>query len=204
MKKLITPIVFAIIALGCNSSNSNNNVNPNNQINYSIDPNLYFKISFSGKNLATYGVKSTYYLFSTPESLWSFNFTIGGFSTTTTNINGIPYTENIIKISGSTFNTGYTQYNLHSDLNAQFVISRDGNVIGSDYSLVSWYYHTITDINIGNKQYDIDTAGFHLQVSSVSLMPNGGHNIAVGTFSCNLIDGSTKIPATGSFSLYTN
>ena len=46
------------------------------------------------------------------------------------------------------------------------------------------------------KLYNLDTSSINFNVSNVGL-----HNVT-GTFTCKLIDGTTLIPASGSFNLY--
>jgi hypothetical protein len=53
------------------------------------------------------------------------------------------------------------------------------------------------DNTVGNKYYDIDSGALFI-VTRVD------DSTIEGTFSCNLLDGSTNIPATGSFSLPHN
>ena len=72
--------------------------------------------------------------------------------------------------------------------------SKSGNAIGI-YKASNQLPSQIIDLAT-SKTYVIDTATSSFNVTSVGL-----HNFT-GTFSCKLIDGTSLIPATGSFNLY--
>jgi len=77
-------------------------------------------------------------------------------------------------------------------------LDKDGNAIGNYYiKSVSTLKNYVTDKSAGNKNYDIDSG-------SVFTITKVDASIVEGNFTCKLIDGSNKIPATGSFSLKHN
>ena len=178
MKKIITIIAACISLFSCTKTSDSSTINNST---FSLDPDIYFKVTFNGKTLSSNGVLVN----GNPTDL-----NLALISTTTNN--GILSTSLFLISDGSSFNNVAHIYNLTplQTCNAEIHLQKNGNSIG----LYTVIFGSITDITVGNKRYDIDIgSAFTVTVADVKYVK--------GTFVCNLIDGTTKIPATGSFSL---
>ena len=164
---------------------------PSTGVMYSVDNNIYFTATFSGKTIKTNGIKyqvnniTATYLFNMLSYISSYNNYSGGV------------TSNLwIDVEGSTLNLSnalQSQYNIPvQQCNASIYLTRTGNAVGIYQTQYS--YCTLTDLTAGNKQYNIDA-------SSIFTVTNADATYVQGTYSGNLIDGSTKIPVTGTFKL---
>lgn len=157
-----------------------------------LDKSIYFTISFSGKTLTNYGVKSSNPLYVDAviscQNYSASTVTNNGVITTTINATILPVSS-LYSVYGIT----------DGQVDAGFILSKTGTVLGS-YQIEPYVgVGYITDQTVpGKTLYYLSTTGFVWTVTSATTT-----NIK-GTFSCNLISGSTLIPATGSFSLSTN
>jgi len=188
MKKIINLLTVVTISLSlysCTKDVSTNNTTTNNP--YTEDPNNYITATFLGKTIKTSGI-------STNPGL-ALSSTIG-----TTNNGSIIKSNITITADGKLMNNawGHTPFNYpFQSLDAYITTSKTGNAIGDytpDYSFVGTSSSsTITDL-YNSKQYNFDTTTV-FTVSSVD-----GTSFQ-GTYSGKLIDGTTKIPVTGTFKL---
>ena len=145
------------------------------------DGDNYFKVTFSGKTLESDG-----YLYmgaSIPSGYAYVNSSNNQYGTVVSNLTiQITNNENIAWGIPPT------------DCNCYISLSKIGNALGN-YTIDKFSGNYITDLNSGNKRYDIDSIGsFNITKADATLV--------VGTFTCKLIDGTSKIPAVGSFSLH--
>jgi hypothetical protein len=184
MKKiLITAASSILLMASCTQQNTpspnNNNNNGGGNTNLSnIDSSYFFKISFQNKNLYNYAVKV--------QNVITYNY--GSISTSTTN--GV--------VSSSFY---CMLYNLNSvfpnssTCSGNLFLQKLGNGTGI-YNKINQTFqgYYITD-NITSKQYFLDS-NCNFNVTAIGL------NNITGTFTCKLIDGTTLIPASGSFNLY--
>jgi hypothetical protein len=188
MKSTISFFLFIIILIFSSCKEEE----PSENIIFKEDPNNFFTATFGGKTLKTSG----------------FIFTINGITDDlsgsasivnaileTKNINGSVQTDLICSVQGSLANSSFNQlYKIPlQQLDAFIWLERSGNAVGTykiDLDLSS-----ITDLTVGNKKYDIDPATTTFNVTSADIL------WIQGTYTGNLLDGSKKIPVTGSFRL---
>jgi hypothetical protein len=182
MKKLLLAAVSSILLMAsCTQQNTpspNNNNNGGGTSVYNVDQSYFFKINFQNKALYNYGVFSTL----SPGCL-------GGPQTpllSTTTSNGVLSTEFWMGTSGE------NMYVTNANCKATFILYKSGNATGV-YTKSS--VGQIIDLTTA-KNYNIDTTTLNVNVTAV-----GVHNVT-GTITCKLIDGTTLIPATGSFNIY--
>lgn len=71
-------------------------------------------------------------------------------------------------------------------------MTRNGNATGN-YQILEGLPSTITDLTVGNKVYDLDPE------TTIFTVLSADATFVQGTYTANLIDGSGKIPVTGSF-----
>jgi hypothetical protein len=160
------------------SPNNNNNGGGSTSL-YNIDSSYFFKINFQNKALYNYAVRTNNIILGNSGAT-------GAISTTT--ISGIISTS--FQINAANANAIIN----HATCSALGFFSKSGNAIGI-YKASNQLPSQIIDLAT-SKTYVIDTATSSFNVTSVGL-----HNFT-GTFSCKLIDGTSLIPATGSFNLY--
>ena len=107
------------------------------------------------------------------------------------------YAKAYISTSNNTTNGGVTTTLwINTTLINTGFLHKDGNALGIYYA-DQFSDGYVIDKSVGNKRYDIDS-GAVFTVTKIDA------SIVEGNFTCKLIDGSTKIPATGSFSLKHN
>jgi hypothetical protein len=195
-KALLVALLATSLISACSPNNSNTSTtpstptNPGNPMGVAVDQDIFLKVSFGGKNLATYGLKFTNSAYAATA------YSVNPLFTSTTNTSGGQTNTRVVFKINPVF-TSYNSYGIQDgDLATNFAVNRTGDIVGGNYKLDPDFSRTITDKNNGNKNYDIDTAGFGMQITSVDL-----RNVK-GTFSFKLKDGSNLIPATGSFSLW--
>lgn len=174
-----------------------NPVNPNA---LAIDPNIFFTINFNGQTMTQNGLTGS-------ESSSNLNIQFAYVQINTNNNNGSVSSNLLIEVEGSSLNNARDLFNTeyHANIpvqkcNATILLTKQGNALGNyqivDYGIPANYSSNITDITIGNKKYDIDPANSAFIVTSVDV------SIVAGNFTCTLIDGANRIPASGSFRLY--
>jgi hypothetical protein len=189
MKKIINLLTVVTISLtlySCTKDDSTNNTTTNNP--YTEDPNNFITATFLGKTLKTSGI-------STNPGL-ALSSKIG-----TTNNGSIINSNITITADGKLMNNAWgTTFNYpFQSLDAYITTSKTGNAIGN-YTIFSNTYppssssgSTITDLS-NSKQYNFDTT----TVFTVSSLDGTSFQ---GTYTGKLIDGTTKIPVTGTFKL---
>jgi hypothetical protein len=177
MKKITLFLLSCVLlATACNQSSTNPTVPP--ATGYTIDSSYYFKINFNGQTLYNYGLKMS-------DGITSGLIGYAG---------ALISTQNGISTFGIS-NTGSAINSVYQHANVLPIIStftKSGNSTGL-YLANNFFTAQITDLNTA-KIYYMDTTTT-ANVTSVSV------NNVIGTFSGNLIDGTTVIPATGSFCL---
>lgn len=177
MKKITLFLLSCVLlATACNQSNTTPTTPP--ATGYSIDSSYYFKINFNGQTLYNYGLKMS-------DGITSGLIGYAGALISTQN--GISTFQ--IGNTGSAINSVYQHANV---LPIITTFTKSGNSTGL-YLANNFFTAQITDLNTA-KIYYMDTTTT-ANVTSVSV------NNVIGTFSGNLIDGTTVIPATGSFCL---
>lgn len=110
----------------------------------------------------------------------------GAFASIMTNNDGIGGVYSNLMIIGTV--VSISGVNKVGNAVGNYVTTQIGTVLNGNY---------VTDNTVGNKHYDIDS-GAIFTVTRVDA------SMIEGTFACNLLDGSTIIPATGSFLLPHN
>ena len=193
INKIITLIVVLSISLfGCSSNSSSNN--PASPNGYSLDPNTYFNLTFNGHTITTNGL-----LYNGSPNTSTDN--PNGYISTQTNPNGDIVSTFIFTVEGSGINLIRDQYfpNLpYQQCEAQIYASKSGDVIGDYNTKLTTSSVWDLSVGVGNKKYDLDNSGFHFIVSSID------GQYVTGNFTCNLIEGLTIIPASGSFKIKKN
>jgi len=183
MKKLfyLAFVSISLIFFGCTPNNPTNTSNSP----YTIDPNAFFTVNFNGTTLTSHSLLFNSY----PYYLWG--------SPIITTFNQGNEVMSLVKfdVLGSSTNSMLSAYNQNHQVqqcDASITLTKQGNATGL-YNADTFFHSTITDIAAGNKKYDIDSTNALFTISSV------GPDYIIGSFTCNLIDGSTRIPAIGSF-----
>ncbi|MFM1828888.1 MAG: hypothetical protein RL624_1129 [Bacteroidota bacterium] len=183
---LLAALVAFLFMTSCTQQNtpspSNNNNGGGSTTGYTVDSSYFFKVNFQNKALYNYGVF-------TSISVGSIIFQGGPYCTIgTSTTNGITSSvfENVSLVNSLFIN--------HATCNASWVLIKNGSSQGI-YKANNIYDTKIIDLTT-SKTYIADTSSTNINVSNVGL-----HNVT-GTFTCKLIDGTTLIPASGSFNLY--
>jgi hypothetical protein len=183
MRNLLLAAVSSILLMAsCTQQNTptpNNNNNGGGNTNLSnIDSSYFFKISFQNKNLYNYAV--------IVQNIHTINF--GSINTTTTN--GV--VSSLFSCLLPNLNSSFPN---SSTCSGNLTLQKLGNGTGI-YNKINQAFQSyyITD-NITSKSYYLDS-NCNFNVTAIGL------NNITGTFSCKLIDGTSLIPATGSFNLY--
>lgn len=154
----------------------------------SLDKGIFFSITFSGKTLTSYGI----------------NFKVPGISNKDyLYISGGTYTSNgqLVSDADLVIEPDYTLYQLkEGDVWAEFDLkSKPGSLTGT-YSFAtsgsSTYFYSDVYDNTTATSYDVDPVNSSVTITSIQ------DQVVSGEFRCNLISGSTRIPATGSFKLH--
>lgn len=170
-------------AFTCNKSEGILNDNP---YKVSLDPNTFFKISISGKSLSTNGIKfgvSSY-------ELMAFEYCYASVSTNT--VSGKLISDITLEVS-PLYSSLFGDFGIKDgDVEAYITATRNGDALGA-YTLES--YCEIVDISQAKKTYEIDQTKSNFTVTSID------SKYVKGTFNLALINGSSIIPATGTFSL---
>jgi hypothetical protein len=160
---------------------------PNNGI--VVDSSVFFKVTFSGKTISVNQVYKD-------GNLLNYDAFVSMVSTNSNT--GQTLTNLSIGVDGNSAN-GYHN-TIYPNIPwqacaANLFTQRLGDVIGVyDYCI-----GTITDLSIGvgRKEYqierDVNPSTFHLELTSIDA------RFIIGNFTCFLIDGSNRIPASGSF-----
>ena len=194
MKKLLpfVTLIIAISILSCTKESATENSL------YKEDSNNYFTATFSGKTLKTTG-----YIFNNngvTDDL-SGSLTLMNALLNTSNINATVSTDLYCSVNGSISNLSLAPlYKIPlQKLDAFLMLERTGNAVGTykiyDLGVSGYYSSNITDLTVGKKKYDLDPSTTTVTVTAADLLT------VQGTYTGNLIDGSTKIPVTGSFKL---
>lgn len=195
-QRLLTLLVITLVISASSCSKENTSLSTD----VKEDPNSYFTATFNGKTLKTSGSIIT-------RSGVIDNITYSYLPLmpilNTSNIGNTVTTNLVINIEGSTINLGRNLYKMPlQQLDALIRIERVGNAVGAykviEASLPGLYYSSITDLTVGNKEYDIDPASTTFTVTTADA------SIIQGTYTGKLIDGTTKIPVNGSFKLRKN
>lgn len=157
-----------------------------------VDPNNYFTATFAGKTIKTSGAIFT---INGSLSFTESNAAINAFLQTENDNSGGGVTSTLwISVSGSVMNLAWGDlYKFPvQDCNATIYLTRSGNATGN-YQILEGLSSTITDLTVGNKVYDLDP------VTTIFTVSSADATFVQGTYTANLIDGSNKIPVSGSF-----
>ena len=194
MKNILLVVAFLTTSLiSCNKSANNTN-----STNSTVDPNNYFTATFSGKTLKTNGL----ILNIGGVQNYGVSFGVMGASIQTTNNSGGVSTSLLLSVLGSTMNSAWsTQYQFPTQsCDASIWLTKTGNALGNytlDPVFIGLGVLTITDLTVGNKKYEIDP-------STVFTVTLADATYVQGIYSGSMVDGSTKIPVTGTFKLRKN
>ncbi len=190
--RLITILIVTLAVTSCTKDNSTSGSV------FKEDPNNSFTATFNGKTLKTVG----------------FIFTINGVtddaSGSITTMNAYLLTRNIstgvktdgmFAVRGSALNLAFGDlYKIPvQQLDASISIERLGNAVGAykitDGSFPGVYTSSIYDVTVGRKKYDLDPATTTVNITTADAL------YIQGNYTGQLIDGTTKIPVTGTFKL---
>lgn len=193
MKLKFIYLILSIVLISCSTDS---NTNDYNSSSYKEDPNNYFTASFNGKTLKTVG-----YILNTMGVTDDVTLNLANINSTisTSNSTSGSQTDVIIQAAGINMNAQSSIYKTPTQpLDAAIFINRKGNAVGS-YTLNNFgssvNQSSITDLNADNKKYDLDPA------STIVILDKIDASHLQGTFTGKLIDGSTKIPVSGTFKL---
>jgi hypothetical protein len=167
-------------------------------VKFKEDPNNFFTATFNGKT-----IKTTGFIFTINGVTDDASGSIAAMNANllTSNVAGTVKTSGTLSVSGSTLNLGAVdQYKIPvQQLDASLRIERSGNTVGTykitDFGLSGFYTSSITDLTSGKKQYDLDPASTSVNITIADAL------FIQGTYTGMLIDGSRRIPVTGSFKL---
>ena len=182
-----TSIMLAILLYSCSKNNSSPSAS--SPLSATVDKNYYFKITFKGQTFTNYGML--------------FNGTklptiLGDPSTYNNSFNQLESTLDIIsngtQLNAEFYNKPPYNYNYRQQLNVFYSIKKSGNLLGQHTG--SFSYIIITDLLIGNKQYEFEESTFSHNITAI------GVDYISGTFSGKLKEGNTLIPASGDFRVY--
>lgn len=182
MKKILLIASLIVLISSCAKDNV---TTPSNIYGASVNKDIFFSVTFNGKTLKANGL--TFSVLQYVDMLLDFMFvhiithTVSGQTQSELNLFVDPIYTSIFNLS-------------NGEVSAAMSLERIGDAVGR-YTFVDYMPNYINDYTVGNKEYKIDIATSNLTVTSVDA------KFIKGTFSCNLIDGTKKIPATGSFTL---
>jgi hypothetical protein len=203
MKQLFYIIIALSVLSFIHSCTGNNNPGggssptPSNGI--VVDSTIFFKVTFLGKTLCVYPI----YRNGIPidEGISSRSCTIATYT------NSLSQTESILKLSDGPNNESlllnYYNFNMPWKTCAFYIQTQKlGNILGSYGMNTSGY---ISDFSIGGntqKIYGIEafTVSGYVNTSNFTITSINGSYVT-GFFTCILIDGPNRIPASGSFRL---
>ncbi len=184
MKNIIVYFTCLFALFSCSKS-----ADEPNQIKSAIDPNIYFTATFSGKTIRTNG-----YTISGGGISTNLDVAAAVLNTSNNNIGGVTSTLTIM-VNASLWNPVFNMapYSLpKQQCDVSIILERKGNAVGSYTNPFS--YSAFTDLTVGKKIYEFDpTTVFTVTLADI--------NYVQGTYTGKLIDGSVKIPVTGSFKL---
>jgi hypothetical protein len=189
-------ISFTIIAISFGSCSKENN-SANSNFTAIQNKDVYFTISFSGKTLTSYGIKFL------KAAGYADNDFIYSLSKTFTDL-GQTYSTFYADIRPTYSSTPfYGESNIKDgQVSAEFWAQRKvGQLVGTfafEPNLggpTGDPWSSILDRSTQTKYY-IDPSGSQIVINSVD------QSLIKGTFSCKLISGTNRIPATGTFSLH--
>jgi hypothetical protein len=196
-KLLLGAMILYLISLGISSCSSNNTaggqVNPNAN-SYSVDPNVYFRITFNGQTKTTFGLNSN------GNTSALLNTYCGAYVSSV----GSTYSDILFSVKGGAINDLLRQAGTTQNLSQIDVIdihfSRDGTPIGAYNNLDGGEFFNDISGSVETSYflaYSLNnTYGNSITVTSID------QNYITGTLSFQLQDGSNLIPATGSFRLH--
>jgi hypothetical protein len=175
-------VITALLISGCSGSSSNPSTANNNGV--SIDPNVFFKITFNGRTITTNGLIST-----------DINTAIiyNGFSRVSVTSTGTNESFLSLFVQGSILNTYLN--NVPNKVDAQITIKKNGTSLGTYDIPNDNRLGAIYDLSTNRTTYLINNDG-SVTITSID------QKYVTGTFSLLLEDGSNLIPATGSFRLH--
>jgi hypothetical protein len=177
MKKIVMMAVIAANFISCRPG-----AVPNFLYAYRLDKTRFFSITFNGKTLNTYGLKSTVPPYLELSGMHAVMDTYTSAQVSSIHLNIQPM-----------YATAVSNVISEPDGNVKAYIwgQRNGEKIGlyNRQDLPG----NITDKTAGDLEYTIDNIGFNLNVTEIS---NG---LVKGNFNCYLKSGNNRIPATGSF-----
>ena len=191
MKKIINLLTVVTISLtlySCTKDDSTNNTTTN-PYSSKEDPNSYFTATFLGKTLKTSGIIIYDPNVACPILMGKIVTQNGSTST---------YSTLTMQPRGSEINTLFFNppYNFpFQSLDAFIFSEKNGNALGN-YKITNSSSSEITDL-FNSKQYNFDTSTI-FTVTSIDV------TYLQGTYTGKLIDGTTKIPVTGTFKLKKN
>lgn len=194
VNKIITLFFVAISFTVISCSKNNSTSVPS----FKEDPNNYFIATFNSKTL-----KSSGFLFNINGVLDDGSASFASLNcilSTSNTFNGVE-TIGILSVAGSAMNLAFgEQYKIPiQQLDVSLLIERIGNSVGSykitDYNLAGTYTSSITDLTVGRKKYDFDPTTTTVNITSVDAL------YIQGNYSGKLIDGTSKIPVSGTFKL---
>ena len=193
MKFKVIYFLLSIVLISCSKDSNTNN---NNSSSYKEDSNNYFTATFNGKTLKTAGyILNSRGVVDDVTLGWS---NVNSVISTSNSNTGLKTDVKIIA-SGTNINAQAGIYKIPiQQLDAAIFINRSGNAVGS-YTLNNFgssiNQSSITDLNTGNKKYDLDPTLTSVNITSVDAL------YLEGNFTGKLIDGTTKIPVSGNFKL---
>jgi hypothetical protein len=193
------PLFFTQLSCSINNSPGVGDVQaPVN--NFKVDENVFFKITFGGKTIS---FNQIYH--NTNNGSFALNDLLATVSTRTNSDN---LTESNFLISLSPYTSNYFHNNGNPSIpwqtcEALINIQKRGDIVGIYDASIPGAYGVITDLSIGvgRKEYQIEgplnsnNNTLRLEVISID------SKFIVGKLNCVLIDGTNKIPASGSFRL---
>lgn len=193
-QRFLTLLVITLVISA--SSCSKDNTSPG--ISYKEDPNNYFTATFNGKTIKTTGFILT--LNGVADDVSGSIATMNAYIVTLNTSNGVKSTA-ALAVMGSTLNTTFgDQYKIPvQQVDASIDIERMGNAVGAyklkEHSFSGVYMSSIYDVTVGRKKYDLDPATTTVNITVADAL------YIQGSYTGQLIDGTTKIPVTGSFKL---
>lgn len=195
MKRFVFPLlVSSFIFLNICCTKENNALSTN----IKEDPNSFFTAIFNGKTLKTSGYIKTDFGITDDINL---NRLYLFPSLSTSNFGSNTITHFTISIEGSKINISRNLYQIPvQQLDASIDLERNRNAIGTYKlrELGSFYLASITDLTVGNKVYDLDP------LTTIFTVTSADASSIQGTYTGNLIDGTSKVPVTGSYKLRKN
>lgn len=193
-KRLFTLLFIMLLASLSSCTKDSNSIDTK----FKEDMNNYFTATFNGKTIKTSGFIFT--INGVADDASGSVAIVHGYLLTSNTSNGVE-TKGMIAVSGSSLNLAYGDlYKIPiQQLDASLDIERIGNAVGSykltDSNFPGLYYSSITDLTVGRKKYDLEPSSTSVNITAADAL------YIQGSYTGKLIDGSAKIPVTGTFKL---